>query len=259
MRLALVYPERVAWPKFAWVADAARRLGHDTRAVRKAAELADADAWADVVLFEHKAPCMAPADLVRIGKGHRARWVQWWFDLVAVDPRRRLAEQDLMRSFLPVMQTMDTVLVKERDLLDEYRALGVKADWFDQGCPADLPECEHRDAPSWDDARALVDAGFKVAWAGHYGDYPPGVTPLSWCPAMALPDLASDAAVVLCVDLRHDLAGFWSDRQWLALGAGACVVRRDATGLNPAMPMHVYQDVSTSWVATPTNIGCGSY
>ena len=60
---------------------------------------------------------------------------------------------------------------------------------------------------------------------------------------MALPDLASDAAVVLCVDLRHDLAGFWSDRQWLALGAGACVVRRDATGLNPAMPMHVYQDV----------------
>lgn len=260
MRVALVYPERaVWWPKFAWVADAARRLGHDTRIVRKASELAEADAWADVILFEHKSPCMAPADVLRISTGRKARWVQWWFDLVATDPGRRLADQELMRSFLPIMRAMDEVLVREAGLLGEYRALCINARWLDQGCPADLAACEHRETPEWDvllwgqangyrqrraDARALADAGFKVAWATHYGDLPPGVMGLIYCPAMALPKLASRAAVTLCVDLRHDLRGYWSDRLWLALGMGACVVRRDTPGLNPALPLYTYQDTA---------------
>jgi len=261
MRVAFVYPNRAKrWPKFEWVREALARLGHDTRAVRTAKELREADAWAEVVLFEHKCPCMSPADLLTVAKHHRARWVQWWFDLVATDPGRPLEQQELVRAFAPVMGAMDVVLVKERGLLAEYAALGITAKWGDQACPAAMRPCEHRDTPEWDvllwgcvrgyrqrkgDVRALLDADFRVAWAGHpSGVLPQGVEPLPWCEPLDLPALASRAAVVLGVSARNDIDGYWSDRFWLALGMGACLVHRATPGLPRHSPAcyAVYRD-----------------
>ena len=88
------------------------------------------------------------------------------------------------------------------------------------------------------DVRTLVDAGFNVAWAGD-GDKPQGVASIPWTHPDYLPALMSRAAVTLCVDLRHDVAGYWSDRLWLALGAGACVVRRFTEG-QPGLPYLSY-------------------
>ena len=88
------------------------------------------------------------------------------------------------------------------------------------------------------DVRTLVDAGFNVAWASD-GDKPQGVASIPWTHPDYLPALMSRAAVTLCVDLRHDVAGYWSDRLWLALGAGACVVRRFTEG-QPGLPYLSY-------------------
>jgi hypothetical protein len=58
---------------------------------------------------------------------------------------------------------------------------------------------------------------------------------------MDLPAAAGRSAVILGVDMRHDLDGYWSDRSWLALGMGACYVRRYSPGF-PVGPLHVYRD-----------------
>jgi hypothetical protein len=261
VKLALVYPERAKWPKWAWVADAARALGHDVRRVSTAIELREADRWADLVLFEHKNAGLNIADILAVARLRKSRWVQWWFDLLATDAAQPLAEQGLVKAFLPVMRAMDRVLVKERGLLTEYKALGVNAAYLDQGCPSAMRACAHRERPEFDvviwgtagsdyrqrmaDVRALVKRGFSTAWAGHpSGSLPRGVVPVPFFPALDLPKLASRAAVVLCVDRRHDLESYWSDRLWLALGMGACVVRRNTPGLAPETPLYGYQDAA---------------
>jgi hypothetical protein len=199
---------------------------------------------------------------------HRAIWAQWWRDLIAVDPAKPLADQDYIRSFGALMRGMDIVFVKERSLLDEYRQLGVNAFWLDQACPAEMPACEHRgngdgyllperpegcfaqnvpvplspQRPEWDvlvlgspgyaqrrvDARALVDAGFRVLWAGMPASdpVPPGIEWHPWVHPLELPKLVSRCGVVLGVDWRSDLPGYTSDRTYLACGMGACYVAR---------------------------------
>jgi hypothetical protein len=257
MRIACVYPDRRKWPKFDWVRQALDRLGHTVRHVRTVQELREADGWAERVLFEHKAAGLCIPDLLAIAEQHESYWVQWWFDLVAVEPGKSLDQQDPFRAFGEVMRAMDVCLVRERSLIGDYRALGINATWSDQGCPGDMPACEHQEIPEFDvvlwgssrgyrqrceDVRALVGAGFVVAWAGHPGAKPRGVVPLPWCPPERLPELASRAAVVLSADYRHDLDGYWSDRLWLALGMGACVLRRWSPGLPKGTPCHVYPD-----------------
>jgi len=171
MRIAFVYPDRAKrWPKFEWAREAAARLGHDTRAVRTAGDLREADAWAEVVLFEH----------------------------------RDTPEWDVLL-------------------------------W---GCVRGYRQRKG-------DVRALIDAGFRVAWAGHpSGVLPQGVEPLPWCEPLDLPALASRAAVVLGVSARNDIDGYWSDRFWLALGMGACLVHRATPGLPRHSPAcyAVYRD-----------------
>jgi hypothetical protein len=260
VKLALVYPERAKWPKWSWVADAARALGHEVLRVGTAIELREADRWADVVLFEHKNAGLNIADILAVARLRKSRWTQWWFDLVATDAAKPLGEQKLVKAFLPVMRAMDVVAVKESGLFAEYRALGVNALYLDQACPSNMPTCEQREHPEFDvclwgcpgvyrqrvaDVRALVKHGYSVAWAGHpCGSFPRRVVPEPFASALELPKLASRAAVVLCVDFRHDLDGYWSDRLWLALGMGACVVRRLTPGLDSTLPCYVYQDAA---------------
>lgn len=256
VRVALVYTERTRWPKFRWVHDALERLGHPVRAVRTANELREADAWAELVIFQHKAAGLCPADILAVAPDRHVRWAQWFFDLVATDPGQPLAGQALVKAFLPIMRAMDAVFVKERGLLGQYREFGVNAAWLDQGCPSTMPPCEHAGRPEFDvvlwgsvrgyrqriaDVKSVLQAGFSVAWAGRpSGNTPPGVVALPFVPPLQLPELASRGAVVLCVDYRHDLDGYWSDRVWLALGMGACVVRRWTPGMNPALPLYTY-------------------
>ena len=280
MHVALVCdrPDAVLVHKPSWVADGFRAAGHTATLVHDLAGVRAADACCDLVLFDHKASGLNRAALAELavmrrvdrpvadfvrslavttGGGlnshefryaipfsgpRRAVWVQWWRDLVAMDPGKRLADQDYLRSFGPVMRGMDIVFVKEQSLLDEYRELGVNALWLDQACPAEMPACEHRERPEWDvlvlgstgyaqrraDARALADAGFRVLWAGLAGSdlVPPGVEWHPWMHPLKLPELVSRCGVVLGVDWRSDLPGYSSDRTYLACGMGACYVAR---------------------------------
>jgi hypothetical protein len=244
------HPDAVLVHKPTWVANGFHAAGRSTRLVHDLAGVRAADSCCDLVIFDHKASGMNRAALAQLAhEPRRAVWIQWWRDLVAMEPGKRLAEQEHLRSFGAVMRGMDLVLVKEQSLLDEYRQLGIKAHWLDQACPAEMPACEHRERPEWDvlvlgstgyaqrraDARALADAGYRVLWAGMAGSdpVPPGVEWHPWVHPLKLPELVSRCGVVLGVDWRSDLPGYTSDRTYLACGMGACYVARCAAAPSP--------------------------
>lgn len=170
-----------------------------------------------------------------IAEDKRSTWLQVWFDL--------LGEPEL-NCFGETLQVFDKVLVKQP--VEPLQERGIAAEYFDaQGCPADLPAIWYDQPPAFDvvlfgdarpkykqrhrDVRALVDAGFKVAWCGDSVNVK-GVTSLPWLVPHRLPSFMSMGKLTLCVDLTHDVRGYYSDRLWLALGAGACVVRRFTEG-----------------------------
>jgi hypothetical protein len=274
-------PDTVLVHKPTWVADGFRAAGHSVRFVHDLAGVRAADADCDLVLFDHKASGLNRAALAELAQcrrgpqylplppgegrgegglqgrmhghsipphpnplpeGEGTVWLQWWRDLIAVDPNKSLADQDYIRSFGAVMRGMDIVFVKERSLLDEYHQLSINAHWLDQACPAEMPACEHRERPDWDvlvlgspgyaqrraDARALAEAGFRVLWAGMAASdpVPPGIEWHPWVHPLELPELVSRCGVVLGVDWRSDLPGYTSDRLYLACGMGACYIAR---------------------------------
>lgn len=246
MHVALVSPKPNATlvDKFGWVADGFRAAGHDLVRVHDLAGVSAADERCELLLFDQKTAGIGRAELTELALApRRAMWVQWWRDLIALEPTAPLAEQPFVRSFGALMRAMDLVLVKERSMLDEYALLGMQAAWLDQACPEDMPQCIHAEHPEWDvlvlgsaaydqrrhDAAALVAAGFRVAWAGLPGrePVPAGVEWRPWQhPTLELPQLAARAAVVLGVDFRSDVPGYTSDRSYLAAGMGACYVAR---------------------------------
>jgi len=262
VRIAVVYPDRPRWPKMRWVACALRRLGHEVTRVDTVEKLAAADRESDLVIFCQKEAGLNCTDVAALGKTRRSSWVCWWFDLLALVPGMKLAEQPTMNTYtsqqiweptgdLQFMRLMDRVFVKEQGQLVEFNNLGVSAEWLDQGCPRWLDRCEHREIPEWDvliygttckdwrqrrtDANGVIAEGFAVAWAGHAaGSAPAACLSLPFCPAPGLPALASRSAVTLCCSLRSDVEGYTSDRFWLALGMGACVVARRWPGMPEA-------------------------
>lgn len=236
-------PEAVLVSKPCWAAAGFRARGHDVRMVHDLASLRQADAECDLLIFDHKSAGVSRAALVQVvHQTRRAVWVQWWRDLVAVDASRSLADQEYFKTFGDLMRGMDRVFVKEWSLLDDYRSIGINAVWLDQACPAEMPECEHRQPPEWDvlvlgstgydqrrrDARSLAMAGFRVLWAGMPGGdlVPDGVEWHPWVHPLKLPELVSRCGVVLGVDWRSDLPGYTSDRTYLACGMGACYIAR---------------------------------
>lgn len=246
MLIALVSPKPYATlvDKLGWVAEGFRAAGHETARVHDLAGVRAADEVCDVLLFDQKAAGLNRAELTSLALApRRATWVQWWRDLIALEPRAPLAEQPFVRSFGGAMRAMDLVLVKERSLLGEFASLGIHAAWLDQACPEDMPSCAPAEHPEWDvlvlgstayerrrkDAAALVSAGFRVAWAGLPGrePVPAGVEWRPWRhPTRELPQLAGRAAIVLGVDCRSDVPGYTSDRSYLVAGMGACYIAR---------------------------------
>lgn len=238
MKIGVVYePRPQTWPKFQWVRDALLGLGHAVSHLRSIDELMEADADSDVIFFEHREPGLGRKLLVSSSVGHKAVWIQWWFDL-CIEQKH----QPLLELYGPLMRCMDYVVVKEKNPRDSYRSYAINAVWGDQGCPAQMGEVRHSGNPEFDvvlfgtrmeeyrqrwlDVKALVDAGYKVAWAGDSGPVPTGCVDLPKCLPFQLPVLMSRSAVTLAVDLREDVDGYVSDRFWLATGAGACVVHR---------------------------------
>ena len=247
MRVGVVYHPRFGkgCEKFVFVADALRAEGHDVTHCQTNAEVEAADERCDVMLFEQRNPAsICLADFIRrCQKPHNGYWIQWQFDLAVFDDSLPIEKQPGIEPYIDVMRGMDLVLVKERDRLDEYFAAGVKAKWFDQACPSSMAQAVLKADPEldvilwgsaarplwgqrWRDAETLVKAGFKVAWATTDGNLPDGIYRLPGCQPLELPSLIERAKVVLCVDARQDIPGYWSDRIWLAAGAGACIVRR---------------------------------
>jgi len=252
MKLAVISAHHQRWGKYTWVAAALERTGHEVRCAAFSDDVAKAERWADVSIWEPK--------WLQNHVGPRQRSgcfrVGWMFDLVAFAPKplaeqpllfqwdgQKMAETPLMRG----LRSCDLALVKERSLLAEYRELGVNAEWFDQACPHWIGECEHREHPRWDalvlgttrwrqrreDVAAMVGAGLRVGWAVQEGNYGglKGVEYVPFVPPEKLPGLVSDAAVVVDCGVRSDLPGYWSDKFWLVLGMGACHVRRWSPGL----------------------------
>lgn len=254
--VALCYSDSPDWPKMRWIHDGFTALGLVTRWVRTVDELKAADAECDMVVFQNKSGCIRWPNLSPVAEWHQSLWAQVWCDLIATDPTRLLEEQHWFRKFAPIMQAMDLVTVKERSLIPRYRELGVKAEYLDQGAPP-CREIDRSVTPEWDvlfwghngreyaerhsDIRALVKAGFRVAWATRDAGVPDGVHRVEWTHPDKLPALASRARCVLSVDLRHDLAGYFSDRFWMATAMGCVVLRRETPGM-PIGPYWTYRN-----------------
>lgn len=237
MKIGCVYARRPNWPKWSWIAKALSELGHESVSVHSANELASSDASCDLMLFEHRDCGIGWRHVRDFAPERKSFWAQWWFDLVARDPSKTLDNQEEFKLSGDAMRLFDAVFVKERDMLDEYRILGVKAEYLDQGCPSWWPAMRHIENPKWDvlafgsadpsykarhrAVQQLIADGFTVAWATKKGSIPKGCDRLSWCPAEKLPELMSQAKCVLCIDYRSDVGGYHSDRNWLVTGAGA--------------------------------------
>lgn len=249
-------PRPARWPKMGWFETAISALGHRVFQFDDMTGLERADAECEVIIFEHRHPGVChPNHLVEFAPHKKAKWIQISFDTT------NFSDEQVFESNARVMRLMDLELVKEHSLLHLYHQAGVKAEYMDtQGCPADMPEVEHHNVPEFDvcifgtcisgepdhyrtrreDVQCLRDAGLRVAWAT---DTPTieGISRFTWMEPMELPSFMSKAAVTLDVAYRHDIPGYWSDRLWLALGAGACVVRRH-TAMQPPLPYYSYRE-----------------
>lgn len=252
MRIACVYHPRLhaGCGKFHFIADAFRALGHDVIHVQTMAELRAADETCELLLFEQRGPAeLCLPDLRDFLSGPRKSFcIQWFFDLNVFDDTLPIKDQAPIAPFLEVMQGMDLVLVKERDRLDEYRLAGINAIWFDQGCPSTMRQAVLRESPEfdvvlwgsasrplwkqrWNDADLLCRMGFKVGWFTDHGEpLPSGCIRRPGCQPLELPSVIEQGKVVLCVDAAQHIDGYWSDRVWLAAGAGGCIVRRVSDG-----------------------------
>ena len=247
MKIGCVFDVRLSrCPKLRHVPRAVADLGHAVRVIESVDELREADAECDLLLFDQKGATVGPNAIRDAAVGKRAIWVQIWRDLIWREPERPLERQAIFETHRVAMEAMDIVCLKEPGVA--FKSMGINAVYLDQGLPYDVGVCEHHDEPECDvvlwgsrhkpytqrrrDVQALVSAGFRVAWAGTGCPVPTGCTELPWCPPDHLPRLMSRAAVTLCVDYRHDVPGYWSDRLWFALGAGAMVVRRET----PCLP-----------------------
>jgi len=270
MNVCIVRSETTRWPKMKWLADAFRAAQHDVREISRPHELDDADKWADVCLFQQRSVIRYP-NLRLIADRRRSIWIQLWFDLLQVERGVPLSEQPDIKKHRNLMRLMDCVCVKESLPLDAYQQLRLNTVFLDQGIPerviiikGDLNNksvikgChEHSIAsvpPSscrWDvvvwgqgaprysqrfkDAKALVDAGFKVGWIGPHGQTPDGVECIDWSPPDELPLMAYyNARVVLSVGYRNDVEGYHSDSLLLGLASGRPVVKRSETAFATA-------------------------
>ncbi len=258
MRVGLVYQDRKKWLKFRWVHSAFDRLGHETVRCRTIDEVRAADRDCDLLLFEQRNAGLNERELLGVEKSGNAIWSQWWFDLIRRDdPIEELESQHLVRQFGDVMQKMDVVFVKDT-WLEEYAEFGVDAIHLDQGCPFNLPACEHHEAPEFDAIfvgsatkhyperlaalRLLCDEGLRVAVAGDSGAYPPQATRLGWVDPFNLPAQFSRAAIVIHIDIRHDVPSYRSDSFWMKLGAGACVLKRGGID-DPQGPYFTHEEL----------------
>lgn len=261
VRVLLASPEPSFYygDKFGWIADGLRECGCVVSRSHSAKDVIAREGDHDLVVFSHYNAGMNDSDLISYAPRRKARWVQWWWDLLVRDPGD-LCSQELVRSFGPFMRVMDVVFVKERDYLKGYSLLGINARYLDQGCPGSMPAIVPPNHWTWDfvlfgaiydgyrsiDAAALVSKGYKVAWAARPGSkiLPRNVQPLEWTRPLDLPQLASKSRFVLSVDLRQNIAGYTSDRLWLATGMGACVMHRVFKHSRPVAKCLCYQSVN---------------
>jgi hypothetical protein len=253
MKIGLIYiRDDALWPKFQWLSDG---FGpdHETTHIHDLDELIEANETHDLIVFMHREPGPGRKQIVNVKK--KCVWVQLWWDLFI-----KQSHQDLIPLYGPLAYKMDLVCVKEQDSTKAYREHGINAVYFDsQGCPSNYPETTHNPAPAFDvmvvgtlmheysqrhqDVQSLVQAGFRVAWAGEGGVTPSGVTHLPWVHPNRIPETLSKAAVSLCVDLRQDVEGYWSDRLWLSMGSGAATLWRTTETSIPCVV--TYNDTET--------------
>lgn len=251
-RIGIAAAETPRWPKIDWVEHAARSLGHEVSRASHSSELVDLFSRSDVVIAGHKSLAGRWPNIRHALEDRRCPFVYWWFDLVATQPGVPIVRQPLFKMHRDTFNASDLVIVKEAKLVHEYREAGIPACFIDQGVPANYPSIRPQ-RPKWDllvwgqcggnyrersqNAHAVADAGFRVAWAGEQS---PGgdIEHLPWTPAEELPILASKARCVLSCGVRNDLA-YWSDQFWMATGMGACVIRHVTPSL-PEGPYLVY-------------------
>lgn len=251
MRIACVYYPRLhtGCGKFHFVADAFCALGHDVTQVQTMEQLRSVDRFCDLAVFEQRGPgeiCL-PDLCDWLNSPRRCIASQWYFDLNVFDWLLPIEFQPPFESFVPLARAMDLVFIKERDRLDEYQTAGINAVWLDQGCPSSMKQARFNSDPDFDvilwgssrreiwrqryeDVSALVAEGYRVAWATTEPHLPSGVTRIPGCQPLELPRLIEQAKVTLCVDAVQSIDGYWSDRVWLAAGAGACILRRASKG-----------------------------
>jgi len=254
-----------------WVATAFERIGHTVRRIHKDPEaLSKALKECDLAIFGHKSLAGRWPNIKEAFRNRNCPVVYWWFDLVATHPSQKLENQPLFKSWAkpnsPMFREADITLVKERDLVSEYRKLGVNAYWFDQGVLSDFPAIE-REEPEYDvlfwgqtnawtqrmrDANSLNFTKLKVAWLTNSSGVPSGIEVLPWTHPDKIHEIAAKSRCVVSCGFRNDVCGYWSDSFWMAAGMGNCVLRRYTPGL-PDGPYCIYHNETelcnlVSWV-----------
>ena len=241
MQIGLVYQDRKRWDKFRWVHQALERLGHDVFRCTSFSDVLHYNDTCDLMLFEQRNAGLCEYDLLKIRKNPQGIWAQWWFDLLSRD------DWHLLEAFGKIMSKMDVCYTKHPVSEVDCR---IATTYLDQGCPSDLPACEHREDPEFDAmivgsmtkhypgrqiaAHMLASAGLRVAVAGEGGTIPRGVENLGWVDPFDLPAAFSRAAVVVHIDITNKVPGYRSDSFWLKMGAGACVVAQAFDGNSAA-------------------------
>ncbi len=260
--VGIIFPETPDWPKMRWVFEALESLSLTVARGHDASDFPRLSRECDILILGHKGISGRWPDLRDHFPQATAFVVNWWFDLLAYHDVP-LADQPYLipnKSLAQTMRACDLVLVKERDLIGEFADLGINAAYLDQGCPINVREVVRSHEPRWDvliwgqggaaypermkDAAALAAAGLRVAWLSQTPVDVPGVASFPWCHPGKLPEVAGQASLVLSCDRRHDVAGYCSDRLWMALGMGCAVLRRFTPGLPEDLADHalVYRD-----------------
>lgn len=252
MLIGLAAYEMPLWPKYEWITAALEALGHTVRRSRTTEELERLTQECDVVFLGHRSHAGRWVNIKHALQNRRCPVVYWWFDLISTQPGVELFHQPLFATYESVFREVDLVFTTERNLVPEFDAEGIVAEYLPESCPDGIvnaePVAKTRDVLLWGsqigytqrlrDIQAVAQAGYSVGW-GNAKIPQQGVEWLPLVPWRDIPAVAASARCVVSCGLRNDLDGYFSDSFLMSAASGVPVLRRQTPGL-PDGPYFTY-------------------
>lgn len=193
----------------------------------------------DVLLFNHSWKTPTPAC--------RPVKVQWFFDLVWRYCTQPLDSQHLWN--WPTMKSMDLVLLRERGLFPIYKRRGINVRYLDQACWAPMfrvPLAHYNPIADVAFTGSCYEEGGRLSLLQHmasrfnvhvwskdkrWKDF----KKITWHPEGLydgrMRTLGSKAKLSVAINYRNDIDGYWSNRMWLLMASGVCMLVHYVPGL----------------------------